>query len=136
MATPSETPRPPLSAVRAWTFLGVNLLATPGLGSLWGGRKLAGRGQLFFSIIGFCLIVGWIFKLSFNISEGEINGTDSAPVPAWLWQGGLLAFGIAWLWSLVTSISMLLEARETGGKNPPHVPPKLGNSSKPIPPKL
>jgi hypothetical protein len=135
MVTPSEPRKPPLSVVRAWSFLGVNLLATPGLGSIWGGRKLAGRGQLFFSIVGFCLIVGWIFKLSLNISAGEINGTDSAPVPPWLWRGGLLAFGIGWLWSLITSIGMVLEAGKVA-KNSKGAPPKLGGSSRPIPPKL
>ena len=135
MPLPSATVRPPLSAVRAWSYLGINLLATPGLGSVMGGRKMAGRGQLVFSVTGFCLIVAWIFQVSLGPAEAAMNGTDAAPVPAWWWQYGVLAFGIGWLWSLITSVSMLIEAKNSG-KNQPRVPPKLGDRPKPVPPRL
>ncbi len=136
MPLPSATARPPLSAVRAWAYLGINLLATPGLGSVMGGRKGAGRGQLFFSVTGFCLIVGWIIQLSIGLSEAEISGTDATPIPAWWWQYGALAFGIGWLWSLITSVSMLIESKNSGGNSPARVPPKLVDVSKRVPPKL
>ena len=127
-----ETSRPPLSEVKAWTYLGVNLLATPGLGSVWGGRPRAGRGQLFFSVTGFCLIVSFIFKFSLNISEAEISGTPASPVAAGWWQGGVLAFGMGWLWSLFTSISLVRQAR----KDAVRVPPKLAVPPRLVPPKL
>ena len=57
-----------------------------------GGRKLAGRGQLCFSVTGFCLIVMWIFKISFSVMAAQIDGTESATVPAWWWQLRRIAF--------------------------------------------
>ena len=132
MTASSQDPQPPLSSVRAWTYLGINLLATPGLGSFMGGRKGVGRAQMFFSSVGFVLIVVWIFKFCFNISEAEIDGTAAAVVPAWWWQGGVLAFGIGWVWSLGTSISLLLQVK----KNRIQAPPKLAGISRPVPPKL
>ena len=107
-ANPATSPRR-LTTTRAWTYLGINLFATPGLGSFMGGRKLAGAGQLCFSVAGFLLIVAWMFKTSFSAVSAEMDGTDAVPVPAIWWKGGVLLFGIAWLWSLVTSISLVRE---------------------------
>ena len=135
MINPSASARPPLSAVRAWAFVGINLLATPGLGSYWGGRRMAGRGQMLFSVIGFFLIVGWIFKFSYNVSMAEIDGNDAATVPAWWWEGGLLAFGIGWVWSLISSVGMVMESFQAAKTRPP-APPKLSTVTKPVPPKL
>jgi hypothetical protein len=126
-----ENSRPRLSAVRAWTFLGINLLATPGLGSLWGGRKLAGQGQLLFSVTGFCLIVAWIFKITIGSMTAQLSGTESAPVSAGWWQAGALLFGVAWLWSLATSISLVREAWPDTAVPPPRLstvaPPRLAD---------
>jgi uncharacterized membrane protein len=120
MATPVPS-APKLTVVRAWTCLGINLFATPGMGSVMGGRKLAGRGQLLLSIAGFCLIVMWIIKLSMGVAEAQIAETDSTAVLAWWWQWGLIFFGAGWVWSLVTSISLVIQATKAEGR----VPPKL-----------
>jgi 4a-hydroxytetrahydrobiopterin dehydratase len=126
----------PLTTVRAWTYLGINLFATPGLGSVMGGRKLAGRGQLLFSVAGFCLIVTWMLKVIFGSTSAEISGVDAPPIPAWWWQVGVLLFGIAWVWSLATSISMVLEAARESVGSVPMVPPKLAGIAKKTPPPL
>jgi len=125
MAAPDATRPPPLSEVRAWTCVGVNLLATPGLGTLWAGRKAAGRGQLFFSIAGFCLIVYYIFAMCFGSVNSAVNGTPFVPPPGWSWQLGVLFFGIGWLWSLVTCVSLVMEARRGAGQMPRPAPPIL-----------
>lgn len=131
MFFPAPSARRPVTAVRAWAYLGINLFATPGMGSIMGGRRVVGRLQLCFSVAGFCLIVAWMFKVAFSSVETEINAGDAEPVPSWWWHWGVLCFGIAWVWSLITSISLLLEAR----KNSANVPPVL-TINKPVPPKL
>jgi 4a-hydroxytetrahydrobiopterin dehydratase len=82
---------------------------------------------LCFSVTGFCLIVMWMFKLCLGITLSEINDTPSPAVPAWWWQSGVLFFGIGWLWSLITSISMILEAKQTGSESRRPAPPKLND---------
>ena len=127
MATRTEKPRPPLTVTRAWTYLGINLFATPGLGSYMGGRKAAGAGQLCFSVAGFLLITAWLFKTFYGVVSAEMNGTDSvAPAAIW-WQAGTFFFALAWVWSLVTSISLVREV----GSTPAGVPPPLASSSPP-----
>jgi len=135
MAAWSTNPKP-LSSVRAWTYLGINLFATPGLGSVMGGRKAAGRAQLLFAVIGFCLIVAWMIKMIFGATSAEISGTEAPHVPAWWWQSGVFCFGLAWAWSLVTSISILREAGQESVAGELLVPPKLAGAPKPAPPPL
>jgi len=116
---------PPLSRARVTTCILINLAATPGLGSIAARRTVSGTFQLILALVGFCLIVGWMFKAIFGAVSGEIAAQNSANVPAWLWKWGLLFFGAAWLWSLATSISLWRESK------PENLPPKLSE-----PPKL
>lgn len=127
MATLREKPRPPLTATRAWTYLGINLFATPGLGSYMGGRKGAGSGQLCLSVAGFLLITTWMFKTFYGVVTAEMNGTDSVAPGAIWWQSGTFFFALAWVWSLVTSISLVREV----GSAPVAVPPPLASLSSP-----
>jgi 4a-hydroxytetrahydrobiopterin dehydratase len=126
MATPRAIPRP-LTVTRAWTYLGINLFATPGLGSYMGGRKAAGAGQLCLSVTGFLLITTWMFKTFYGVVSAEMNGTDSVATAALWWQAGTFFFALAWLWSLVTSISLVREA----GSAPVGTPPPLSSLSSP-----
>ena len=126
MATRSAILRP-LTVTRAWTYLGINLFATPGLGSCMGGRKPAGAGQLCFSVAGFLLITTWMFKTFYGVVSAELNGTDSvAPTAIW-WQAGVFCFALAWVWSLLTSISLVREASSA----PVAVPPPLASLTPP-----
>jgi len=110
---------PPLSRARITTCILVNLAATPGLGSIWARRRLAGTFQLLLAVIGFCLIVGWMLKAIWTSVSQEIDGSTPATVPGWMWKWGLVIFVASWLWSLVTSISLWREIK------PDNVPPKL-----------
>ena len=136
MAVPPTNPPPPLSIVRAWTFLGINLFATPGLGSWMGGRKTAGGGQLFFSVSGFLLITTWMLKMFLGAMSAETSETDAPPVPAWWWHWGVVLFGIAWLWSLFTSLSLVRQAHRGSANRPTQIPPRLTNPDRPVPPRL
>ena len=94
----------------------VNQLATPGLGSLMGGRILAGIGQLILAVVGFIMICGWFLKIILTIYH-QLNGSAARPLPfPWLGQVGALTFFASWIWALVTSFSLLNEAKrnETG----------------------
>ncbi|HEU6448815.1 MAG TPA: hypothetical protein VFV23_10310 [Verrucomicrobiae bacterium] len=118
---------PQLSRARIATCILINLAATPGLGSISARRYVAGTFQLILSVAGFCLIVGWMFKAMFGTISDEISGQNAAVAPGWMWKWGAILFGAAWLWSLVTSISMWRESK------PESVPPKLSDLQKPKP---
>jgi hypothetical protein len=106
----------------------MNQFATPGLGSLMGRRFIAGTGQLLLAFPGFLLVCGWFLNLMWRYYRMMFHEIDPhihyAPL---LWGAGL--FGLAWLWSWVTSISLLCEARrnEREGRLIPTdpVPPRL-----------
>jgi hypothetical protein len=66
----------------------LNVLILPGLGSLIGGRIRVGIWQIVLTVIGFVL---WGFEIA--------NGYISIPIIA-----------VAWIWGIVTSVSMIQEA--------------------------
>src|SRR6266576_1835833 len=113
MPTKTSSPRPPpkpLSRAKARNAALMNQLATPGLGSLLARRWVAGIGQLILAIAGFALVVAWFVEVLIQF-YGMIN-RDAPPRPAgWLGEAGALIFIAAWLWALITSLSLLREAR-------------------------
>ena len=115
---------PQLSHARINTCILINLAATPGLGSIFARRIVAGTFQLILAVVGFCLIVGWMLKAIFSVVADEMGGQSSASAPGWMWKWGLIFFGAAWLWSLITSISLW---RESQSEN---VPPKISDLPK------
>ena len=88
----------------------INQLATPGLGSLMAGRYVAGAGQLALAVIGFILVVAWFVSLMMQVYQQIDSDAPLKPV-AWLGKAGAATFAAAWIWSLVTSLSLLREAR-------------------------
>src|SRR5215469_9792850 len=102
----------------------VNQFATPGLGSLMGGRIVAGSGQLLLSLIGFALVIYWFLRTMQEYYS--LISSDATPVSyAKFGLAGLLFFAAAWLWSLLTSISMIRQAKEQEPKNPSGPPPRI-----------
>ena len=100
----------PLNRAKARNAALLNQFATPGLGSLMAGRWLAGTGQLALAVAGFIFILVWFVKII--IPYYRLMFGDSAPGPINWWTGGLGAglFALSWIWSLVTSLSLLREA--------------------------
>ena len=115
-----------LSPTTARNAVLVNLLATPGLGTLMAGRIAVGVGQLVLALSGFGFIVVWFLAL-LRQYYGQISGDVPATPIAWLAATGAVLFILAWLWSLVTSISLLREARR-------HAPSAFAASPPPLPP--
>ncbi len=84
------------------------------------GRRAAGIGQLLVAVAGFLMIIGWFVLLFRQIYDELINDAQPKSV-AWAGEAGAAVFAAAWVWSLVTSLSILREARTSQ----PAAPPKL-----------
>ena len=100
----------------AMGLAGINLLATPGLGTILAGRMFVGAIQLACAGAGFLLVIKWFY----GYFTAGLNGT---PFPSGReWQLGLLLFAIAWLASLWSSVNLI---RAAPRQTPPPLPPKL-----------
>ena len=120
-------PAGPLSQARAWACLLTNLFAIPGLGSLMARRFFAGTGQLLLGLAGFVLIIGWIFELCRHVFLEQIGESIPSASTGWMGKWGLIVFGAGWLWSLVTSLSLLWQAKKTEAAGRKSVPPRLSD---------
>jgi len=91
----------------------LNLLGTPGFGSLLAGKVVAGLGQLFIFLAGFTLFCIWAVVNMINYSHLAF---DEAPPEPNRWGGravvGLGLCGVAWVWSLFTSLQLIKAARQ------------------------
>lgn len=92
--------------------MGINLLATPGLGTIMAGRYIPGAIQLVIATAGFALFLAWMFAKFKSLLE------ETASPAAWKWQAGLGLFVLAWILSLISS-------RDFVSKASPGIPPKL-----------
>jgi hypothetical protein len=110
----------PLDRTRARNCFLINQFATPGLGSLMAGRFVAGIGQLLVAVAGFALVMFW-FVLHMTQLYNEVFNDAQPRSVAWAGEAGAGLFAAAWLWSLVTSMSILRKARTSE----PATPPKL-----------
>src|SRR5579862_1649427 len=121
-----------LNAASARNCFLMNQFATPGLGSLMGGRIVPGLGQLLLALLGFALFFVWFLqtmKESYSIMNEETSVVVSYTNYA---LAGVLFFAASWFWSLLTSISMIRQAKEEAPPAPPAAPPRITNP----PPKM
>jgi hypothetical protein len=98
-------------------------------------RFFAGTGQLLLALAGFVLIMGWMFELFHRVFLQQLGEPVPPASSGWMWKWGVVLFGMSWLWSLVTSISLLCQSKadEASGLKPapppqtdlPGQPPKL-----------
>ena len=111
----------PRNKSEAWSCLFVNLLATPGLGTLLARRLVAGILQLLLSLAGFVCVTIWFIQ-KMRVLYGQAFGTKLPPNAGshfgWI---GLLLFVVAWLWSLVSSIQILHDVPKNAGLIPPKI---------------
>jgi hypothetical protein len=116
-----------LSPAAARNYLLMNLFATPGLGSLLGGRLIAGLGQLILFLIGFAFITFWFIK---TMKEYYSLMGEDVPVQvsyARYFLAGFLFAAASWLWSLLTSIRMVQQAKPPEPAAPGTSPPRITN---------
>ena len=113
-----------LSPSAARNCLLMNLFATPGLGSLMGGRILAGLGQLILFLVAFAFVGIWFYR-----TMKEYYSLMGEDIPLQVSYSRYFLFGFAfaavsWLWSLVTSLAMVSQAK-ANAPPPGSVPPRL-----------
>lgn len=121
--------RQTLSRQSAWGCLTSNF-AVPGLGSLMAGRR-TGYLQLAIGVAGLAITLvatarffGWYVA---NYSRLKANAEDpfaalSEILHAIKWPCiGLAIFGLAWLWALCSSYSILQEAKRAESQKPPRL---------------
>ena len=123
-------PRRPLSRQTAWGCFTTNV-TLPGAGSLVAGR-VSGYAQLVLAIGG--LILSGVFGLRFIVWYGanwrHLHDPQLDGITALLemWQAlrwpllSMAIFLVGWLWALLTSLSILHEAKK---HEPTNVPPRL-----------
>lgn len=102
----------------------MNQFATPGLGSLMGGRIVPGIGQLLLFVLGFLLFLFWFLRTMHNYYS-LLSGDVDMPGPSYtrFLIAGLLFCAAGWLWALLTSISLLREGKANESKFGPTMPP-------------
>jgi 4a-hydroxytetrahydrobiopterin dehydratase len=105
----------PLNRATARNAALLNQFATPGLGSLLARRWIAGGGQLAIFLAGFILFCVWSFH---SIANYYALAFSDNPPPAGHFGkfaiGGVALCAASWLWSLVTSLSLMREAAAGG----------------------
>ncbi len=84
----------------------LNLLATPGLGTLVAGRWMEGLCQLGLSVAGFAALMIWFIRQMIPYYGMMFGDSNAPPVDFFLLKLGAALFLFAWVWSLFTG-SML-----------------------------
>lgn len=96
----------------AWGCVLGNLVL-PGLGTFAARRKVAGVLQLVISQTGFGLAMLWAIMFVRDwMREGSLP--ESAGPHFGLCAAGLALFFLAWIWSLASSVDILLSSRKSG----------------------
>jgi hypothetical protein len=88
-------------------------------------RFIAGTGQLLLALAGFALIVGWMFEVFHRVCLQQLGGPVSPDSSGWMGKWGLICFGASWLWSLVTSLSLLRQVKADEPVEPRPIPPRM-----------
>jgi hypothetical protein len=117
-----------LSPAAARNCLLMNLFATPGLGSLMGGRIIAGLGQLILFLMGFAFVCIWFYRLMkhyYSLSDFSLQSGAAQPSYFHYFLAGFLLAGASWLWSLLSSIRMVAQAKTPEPAQPGSVPPRI-----------
>jgi hypothetical protein len=125
-----------LSRDRAWSCIMMNI-ATPGTGTLRARRCFSGFCQLGFLFAGFFLICTWMLKWIYRIYLTQSGESLPSPPAGWLWKWGAVGFGVSWIWTFFTCLSLWSRAKANERNHQQNVPPRLADlPEKPKPPKL
>ena len=112
----------PLTPTSARNATLVNLLVTPGLGTLMVSKIALGVAQLVLAFIGFGFMLGWFGAIMWQY-YGQISGDVVVHSVAWIGVVGAVLFIAAWVWSLITSIGLIRAARRL--PSAPAAPPVI-----------
>jgi hypothetical protein len=126
----SARPKRPLTRDHAWAYVLLNI-SVPGWGSLKAGRIFAGLGELAIVVTGLVMLAAWFFEWMNRIVQSEIGDSLPPVPPAWLWQGGVISCVISWVWTIITCVSLMREARAYEAEVRRNTPPVLAEIPKP-----
>jgi|HubBroStandDraft_5_1064220.scaffolds.fasta_scaffold635089_2 hypothetical protein len=127
----SVPPKLPLTKDRAWAYVLLNV-SIPGWGSWKAGRKFAGFGEAFILVACLVLFGIWGFDYMNRIFQSEFGEDTLSPVPPnWLWQWGIVCYIVSEVWTIVTSVGIVREARAHEAEVLRNTPPKLADLPKP-----
>ena len=90
------------------------------------GRWIAGIGQLALAVAGFVMVVVWFFEIMIQY-YGQVTGDVQVRSVGWIGEVGAILFVASWLWSLVTSLSLLRQAKADGQVEPKPIPPRMAD---------
>lgn len=103
-------PGQPVGTGRAWGCLALNLLVTPGFGSVLGGWPRSGIVQSLLALAGVTSFGAWVFGVLRQF-YGAWEHDVAAEVTWWPMFLGLALFAIAWVWGAITGMLILQSAR-------------------------
>lgn len=119
-------PKMPLSRDRAWACVMLNV-SVPGWGTIKAGKKAVGICELVITLVGFFLLLAWMFGWMARVFEAQL-GEDLSPVPSpWIWRSGVICIVISWIWTGITCYHLMREAKAYEKS----VPPRLSDLPKP-----
>lgn len=131
MKAPTTAAKPALAAARNAALM--NLLASPGLGSLMARRWLVGSLQLAIFLTGFVLFLRW-FLQDLHAMSALLRGDDApsnAPDRGLWWISWSLVL-VSWIWAAITSRDIWQTAKAANQMTPPMLPPKLATVPSPV----
>ena len=88
----------------------MNLLVLPGLGSFLVGRRMTGVVQAVLACTGAGMSAWWLILLSRQWAQDGYFPIDGGP-DFRTGVSGVLVFAVGWVWSLVTSLSVVYDVR-------------------------
>src|SRR5690349_16048780 len=107
----------PLTISKAWACAAMNQLAFPGAGTVMAGRKI-GYAQGIIMIAGFlltmyffCWYIGSLIQAPFQNDWNETVFYNEVGRRKWLGIIGAIICLVAWLWALLSSLSIVKEAK-------------------------
>lgn len=118
-------PEPPkrLERPAAWACLMTNVLVLPGLGSVTVGYRIAGFIQIFLSVVGMGITIGW-FAWFFMDYYKTRELQEAIQVRLWLGFTGVGLFMLSWTWALATSLHIIMQVYSSDKKDtPPRISP-------------
>lgn len=113
-----------LSWGRAWLCVLINLVATPGLGTLMARRIVTGCCQLVLAVAGSGLLVVGLCESFYNMSLEALGEAPPQGSIIWMWNWGGILFTVSWVWTLISSLGILFQARREN-RTRANVPPIL-----------
>lgn len=102
-------------------------LGIPGTGTLRAKRTFSGVCQVGFVFTGFFLILAAILISVYRSFQEQLYGTVFPHSLAWMWKWGAVCFGVSWLWTAITCVSLFRQAKAYERSMEANPPPRISD---------